>query len=50
MDEAAESMDGLRMGAVGLVSGRLGRDGGGMAAGEAGGERPADDDNVGDEA
>jgi hypothetical protein len=48
MDEAAESIDGLRTGAAGFVSGRCGREGGGMAAGEAGGERPADD-SVGDE-
>jgi hypothetical protein len=48
MEEAAESIDGLRTGAAGFVSGRCGREGGGMAGGEAGGERPADD-SVGDE-
>lgn len=41
-DEAAESIDGLR-GGVGRVSGRFGREGGGMAVGDAGGEMPADD-------
>jgi hypothetical protein len=35
MEEAAESIDGLRSGAVGLVSGRFTREGGGMA------EKPA---------
>jgi hypothetical protein len=49
MEEAAESIEGLRTGAVALVSGRLGREGGGMVTGEAGGERPAND-SVGDEA
>jgi hypothetical protein len=49
MEEAAESIEGLRTGTVGLVSGRLGREGAGIAAGEAGGERPADD-SEGDEA
>lgn len=41
-DDAAESIDGLR-GAVGRVSGRCGRDGGGMVTGDAGGEMPVDD-------
>jgi hypothetical protein len=49
-DDAAESMEGFRTGAVGLVvSGRLGREGGGMVTGDAGGEMPADD-SVGDDA
>ena len=38
MDEAAESMLWLRAGC-----GRLGRAGGGIAMGDAGGERPAED-------
>lgn len=41
-DETAESIEGLR-GAVGLVSARFGRDGGGMAVGDNGGEMPADE-------
>jgi len=47
-DDAAESMEGLRTGTVGRVSGRLGRDGGSMVKGEAGGEKPADE-RAGDE-
>lgn len=48
-DEAAESIEGLRTGTVGLVvSGRFGREGGGMVTGDAGGEMPADD-SVGDD-
>ncbi len=44
-DEVADSIEGLRAGAMGLVSGRLGRDGGGMVVviGDAGGEMAADD-------
>jgi hypothetical protein len=42
-DEAAESMEWLRIGGVGRVSGRFGREGGGMVTtGDAGGEKPAD--------
>jgi hypothetical protein len=50
-DEAAESIDGLRTGALGrgVVSGRFGREGGGMVTGDAGGDMPADD-SVGDDA
>lgn len=47
-EDAAESIEGLRTGTVGLVSGRFGRDGGGMVTGEAGGEMPAED-SVGDD-
>jgi len=47
-DDAAESIEGLRTGTVGLVSGRFGRDGGGMVTGDAGGEIPAED-SVGDD-
>jgi hypothetical protein len=43
-------MEGLRTGAVGrVVSGRFGREGGGMATGDAGGDMPADD-SVGEDA
>jgi hypothetical protein len=48
IEDAAESIEGLRTGAEGRVSGRVGREGWGMATGEAGGEMPADD-SVGDE-
>jgi hypothetical protein len=48
MEDAAESIEAVRTGTAGFVSGRFGRDGGGMAAGDAGGEKPADD-SVGDE-
>ena len=41
-DDAAESIEGFR-GTVGRVSGRLGRDGGGIATGDEGGDRPADE-------
>lgn len=48
-EEAAESMEGLRTGAVGVaVSVRFGREDGDMMRGDAGGEMPADD-SVGDE-
>jgi len=40
-------MDGLRWG-VGRASCRLGREGGSMATGEAGGETPADDETGAD--
>ena len=49
-DDAAESMEGCRTGAVGLVvSGWFGREDGGMVTGDVGGEMPADD-SVGDDA
>lgn len=48
-EDAAESMEGLRIGTVGVaVSGRFVRDCGDMMTGDAGGEMPADD-SVGDE-
>lgn len=43
IEETAESMEGFR-GAVGRGSGRFGRDGGSMAVGEDGGEKPDEDE------